>query len=246
MRPPSEVQVLIVDDESDLLDMLSQLFKSFGFMVSKAENGRAAWEFLKGQEVDLVLTDIRMPQMDGIELLKKIREKDPNFPSVLVTSGFTDYTTADLYDFGANGFFTKPFGAAAVRSAVTKSLLKRNDRWGQISTETIHGTVEKQFKSFDDMQTSGSVKFGSGGFFVRGTDLKLRANENINFRFKFDKHTLFETLEGTGVVRWAKSADTASGPAGVGIEIKSLSNTCREKLCSWLGKQNFVAFIPQA
>jgi CheY-like chemotaxis protein len=246
MRPLSEVHVLIVDDEADLLDLHSQLFKGFGFFVARAENGRTALEILECQKMDLILTDIRMPQMDGIELLKKVREKDPNAPSVLITSGFINYTIADLYHFGANGFFTKPFGAAAVRNAVSRTLLTRDVRWGQGSMDTIHANIERSFPSFEAIHASGVVKIGSGGFFFRGTGLNLRVNENISFQFKFEMPTLFEKLEGTGVVRWIKGANSESGPAGAGVEIKSLTNACREKFCAWLNKQNFVAFIPQA
>lgn len=245
MKAPSDVQILIVDDETDLLDMLVQLFKSFGFSVLKAENGRDALDVLGGGTVDLVLTDVRMPQMDGVELLKQIRERDSVSPAVLLTSGYTDYSTADLYGFGANGFFVKPFGAAAVRNAVSRSLLVREERWAQPSTDVSETRFERKFASPEQMIASGEVKFGTGGFFLGGKGFDCKINEGVSFGFAFDDGAFAGLIEGTGFVRWIKSHEDASGPAGIGIEIKTLTAACRDLVCVWLAKQNFVAFIPQ-
>lgn len=249
MKAPSDVQILIVDDETDLLEMLAQLFKSFGFSVAKAENGRDALDVLNGAKVDLVLTDVRMPKMDGVELLKRIRELHPISPAVLLTSGYTDYSTADLYNFGANGFFVKPFGAAAVRNAVSRSLLKREERWAQPATDANEPKLERKYPSFEKMIASGAVRFGTGGFFLsgsgNGSGFTGKNNESVSFKFAFDDPAFGGVFEGTGFVRWIKNHDDPSGPAGLGIEIKTLADGCREKVCGWLAKQNLVSFIPQ-
>jgi len=84
-------QILIVDDEEIILETLVTLIKKFDYKCETASNGREAYEKLKKQLYDLVITDINMPEMNGLELLKIINKEYPNTDVVVLTGYGTDY-----------------------------------------------------------------------------------------------------------------------------------------------------------
>ncbi len=82
MNPPS---ILVVDDELLIRDLLYDFFTGQGWSIAVAENGEKALQVLKNKQVDLVLTDIRMPEMDGLSLTAELRQNHPEIPVVLMT-----------------------------------------------------------------------------------------------------------------------------------------------------------------
>ena len=78
--------ILIVDDEKNYLTILSALLEDEGFEVLTAPGGLEALEIHKTSDLDLILTDMKMPKMDGIELLEKIKSDDPDLPVIMMTA----------------------------------------------------------------------------------------------------------------------------------------------------------------
>ena len=90
MAKPS---ILVVDDELLIRDLLYDFFTSQGWDISVAEDGERALEITKAREFDLVLTDIKMPHMDGLDLTSQLKQANPGLPVVLMT-GFPSVDTA--------------------------------------------------------------------------------------------------------------------------------------------------------
>lgn len=111
--------ILIVDDNEMLLDLLSKGFEIYGLNVFRAENGLEGWEIFEKEHIDIVLTDIQMPGLDGIELSLRIRNQSPYIKMALMTGGDADIAKELLNDGTANFFFMKPFSV----SSVCKSLI---------------------------------------------------------------------------------------------------------------------------
>lgn len=111
--------ILIVDDDEMILEILSKGFEMYGLNVFKAENGLDGWKFFKNKPVEIVLTDIRMPGLDGIELSKRIRNQSPHTKIALMTGGNADFATELLNDGTATYLFKKPFAI----NYVCKSLI---------------------------------------------------------------------------------------------------------------------------
>jgi two-component system response regulator HydG len=101
--------VLIVDDESAILDSLRILFKHEGFDVTVAQGGRAALDVLDRAVPHLVLTDVRMPTVSGIDVLAAARQRDPDLPVVLMTAQAELKTAIDAVNKGAFHYIQKPF-----------------------------------------------------------------------------------------------------------------------------------------
>ena len=121
--PPT--RCLIVDDEPRLRQVLARVMRADGFECVEAANGVEALELLEREPVTLVLTDLRMPRMDGVELLRRVRARYPDTAVVLVTAvGDVDVAVSCLA-IGAMDYLTKPFHLEEVRARVLQALDKR-------------------------------------------------------------------------------------------------------------------------
>ncbi|MDD3045518.1 MAG: response regulator [Candidatus Delongbacteria bacterium] len=105
----NKFSILIVDDEENMLKMLKTFFEEKEFKCYTAKNGREALEVIEANKVDLVITDMKMPEMDGLELLRVIKEKYNNISAVIMTGFAEEYTTTEALNLGADGYITKPF-----------------------------------------------------------------------------------------------------------------------------------------
>jgi nitrogen regulation protein NR(I) len=125
---PERKQVLIVDDEPNLRKILSAQLSRDGYDVMAAEDGEQGLAMLQEHHIDLVITDLKMPKVDGMTLLKKALEEEPDLPIVLVTAHGTIDTAVEALKSGAFDFVTKPFDKDEVRQIVAKALKTRELR----------------------------------------------------------------------------------------------------------------------
>jgi two-component system, sensor histidine kinase and response regulator len=120
--------ILVVDDSIDNLYLMQFVLESQGYTVGLADNGQEALSKIKRSQPDLILLDVMMPQMDGYELVHRLRE-DKNIPFIpvfLVTADkYTDWTKAIAA--GANGIIYKPIDIDELLSQVKLSLKTKND-----------------------------------------------------------------------------------------------------------------------
>ena len=125
--------VLIVDDEKNYLLVLEALLTKEGFQVLTAGSGSEALAVLREAEIDLVLTDMKMPGMDGIELLTAIKETDPDLPVIVMTAFGTVDRAVEAMKLGAFDYLTKPFENKELLVTVAKALeLSRLIRQNQL------------------------------------------------------------------------------------------------------------------
>jgi len=101
-------KLLIVEDEPELRSVLRDIAETLSFQVTEAENGEVGLKKLKEQTFDLVLSDVRMPQKDGLQLLKEFRTFDTKTPFYILTA-FNDTSEHQIYLLKGNGLFYKPF-----------------------------------------------------------------------------------------------------------------------------------------
>ncbi|HEX7052161.1 MAG TPA: sigma-54 dependent transcriptional regulator [Longimicrobiales bacterium] len=128
----SESRVLIVDDEASILDTLRILLRGEGFDVATAQGGREALELLDQTMPDVILTDIRMPGVSGLDLLAAIRERDVELPVILMTAQASLQSAMQAVNHGAFYYLQKPFSngelVALCRRAAETRALKRENR----------------------------------------------------------------------------------------------------------------------
>lgn len=119
----SKVSLLIVDDDRDLLETLSDYYKSLDVSVYSAVDGQEALEIIQSKEVSLILSDLQMPVMDGAALLKVIQEKKIKIPFIFIT-GQSHFTEEKALHLGATGLVYKPYKLKAMNEKIQNVLIQ--------------------------------------------------------------------------------------------------------------------------
>ncbi|MCW5958711.1 MAG: sigma-54-dependent Fis family transcriptional regulator [Pyrinomonadaceae bacterium] len=114
--------LLIVDDEQSYRQLLSMVFDGENHSIRTAMNGREAMKLLQDEPADVIITDVKMPDMNGIELLKAAREALPDIGVVLMTAFATVETAREAFKLGADDFIQKPFDVEELKIIVKKAL----------------------------------------------------------------------------------------------------------------------------
>ena len=126
MLPASKEQILIIDDEANLRRVLAAQLGREGYEVHTAEDGEKGLALLREHHIDLVITDLRMPKVDGMEVLRQALQMDPNLPVVIITAHGTVDNAVEALKTGAFDYITKPFDQNEVKAIVRKALRTRD------------------------------------------------------------------------------------------------------------------------
>ncbi|MBI5512917.1 MAG: sigma-54-dependent Fis family transcriptional regulator [Deltaproteobacteria bacterium] len=129
---PERKQLLVADDETNLRRVLTAALESDGYEVHAVADGQAAMDALKEHHLDVVITDLRMPVVDGLGLLQHCAEHYPNLPVILITAYGTVETAVGAMRRGAFDYISKPFDLAEIRAVVAKAL-----RTGDLRTRDV-------------------------------------------------------------------------------------------------------------
>ena len=121
-------QILIIDDEKSLLDLLTAVFKKEGYAVRTALSVAKGLETLEREPIDLIISDIKMPQMSGLDLLKRVKEMQPELPIVLITAFGSISQAVEALKAGALDYVVKPFDVEELKIIVARGLEKRRLR----------------------------------------------------------------------------------------------------------------------
>jgi DNA-binding NtrC family response regulator len=136
-------RVLIVDDEERVRQLLSRLLRQEGYQVRAVSSGREALEELGNDSYDLVLSDLTMPGMSGMDLLGEIRQKNPEVPVIIVTAFGTVESAVEAMQNGAFHYLTKPFKLDEVRIFVHRALQESHT---QRELASLRHEVDQKFE----------------------------------------------------------------------------------------------------
>jgi CheY-like chemotaxis protein/anti-sigma regulatory factor (Ser/Thr protein kinase) len=146
-----DFRILVVDDEADVRETLSQMIESLGYQVSAAESGIEALEMIKAGKVDLIITDLSMPRMTGLELIGNSKRLNPDIPIAVISAyGNVENTTYALTQ-GAFSFIAKPFKLSQIKDLIRKG---RQLRELSLGTYALMDWVESQTEMTFPSETS--------------------------------------------------------------------------------------------
>ena len=117
-----KIDILVVDDEEMMRELLEDVLVMEGYSVETAEDGQAALARVKEVQPLLVISDIKMPRMNGFDLLKSIKERFPEMRMIMMTGYSDDFTVKDALRLNADEYIIKPFNTQDI-TAVVKSVL---------------------------------------------------------------------------------------------------------------------------
>jgi len=117
----NSITILVVDDELMMRNLMEKILVRDGYNVITAENGEAAIKILKSQKVNIVISDMKMPQMNGFDLLKMVKKEYPDIGMIMMTAYGDTYTVKDALLLGADEYITKPFKSFEVSMVVERA-----------------------------------------------------------------------------------------------------------------------------
>lgn len=236
--------ILVVDDDEDLRQAIAFDLTRRGYAVLTAADGLEALDVIRSRPIELVLSDIRMPGMDGVELLRQVKAMNHELPVVIFITGFADLSLEQAYDLGADAVLPKPFDRAEFFRIIERSLLPKSQRWTRPERATAQAAIELSLPGIRQAVLGHLVNLGRGGMFVALDHGLPIPDSAVSFKLLFDGE---EALEGRGLVRWCRSrAQGPERPAGCGIEFEFLSPPGVEKVLEWAKECEMKAFIPAA
>ena len=140
-------RVLVVDDEESIREFLEIMLRKEGYEVTVAEDGVKALETIKKKSIDLVISDLQMPNMTGIELLKNVRDQYPELLFMMITAFGTTETAVEAMKLGAYDYITKPFKIDEVRINIANALRSKNL---EVENRTLKKELTKEY-SFQNL-----------------------------------------------------------------------------------------------
>lgn len=189
-----QLKILVIDDDPSIRNMLAIVLKKSGFEVTCTESGKTALEKLKKESFDLVISDIKMPDISGIDLLKKIKVISPEIPVIMITAFASANDAVEAMKLGAEDYVTKPFSLDELKIIIDRAIYKTNIEKENIQLksrltdkekfENIVGKNQKMLDIFDMVDTisktdSSVLISGESG---TGKELIARAIHNKSER----------------------------------------------------------------
>lgn len=147
------MNILLIDDEPNLLKLLKRPLVKHGHTITEAHNGKQGWKLFSecSNKFDVIVTDIKMPVLDGIELLKRLREKDYDIPVIIISGQEDIQPSIEVLRLGAFDFLLKPFKAHDLLNILDKLQEIQDNKKKQIEdlpffTEDIDITIHSRTK----------------------------------------------------------------------------------------------------
>jgi excisionase family DNA binding protein len=121
-RRPAPARVLVVDDEASIRELLTRALALAEYDVEAVADGESAIACLRTGRCDLLMTDLRMPGIDGLTLIREARRLHPSLPVVIITGFSSEASAIEAIDLGVTGYLTKPFRVPKVLAVAAKAL----------------------------------------------------------------------------------------------------------------------------
>lgn len=137
-------RILCVDDEAVVLDSFRKILVLGGYSVDTVETGQEALGLIQSHHYDFVFTDLKMPAMPGVEVVKSVKHLRPDIDVVVITGFATIQTAVDCMKFGAMDYVEKPFTEDELLAFVQKALIKRRDQIEKALQPRVHVTREPE------------------------------------------------------------------------------------------------------
>jgi CheY-like chemotaxis protein len=233
--------VLVVDDEPMLLDIFREWLVEERCRALTAGDGKAALEILRNHQVDVIVSDVRMPVMDGLLLLKNLTghagtPRGDYSPKMIFISGFTDLEPREAYNLGVEAVLQKPIKRDPFLNAIRRALRSREETWAEPATpggSALHLALPGISAAIEQ----GRIAFGRGGFCLRCSSPTKEGPVRFDLEFEGQE----SRFAGHGLIHWV---DPDEGL--LGVEILDLDKPCREWATNLITANAGSSYIPRA
>ena len=237
-----EIRALIVEDEAHLRDCIVFEFESEGIAVFEAESGERALEVYSKEKPDLIVSDIRMPNGDGIWMLEKIRELDYKLPVALMTA-YSEVNAMEAMNLGADRIFSKPFNSNELTDFAFK--MTNPVRLWTLSETDPAPTVELNLSVTEGPfgQNTNQCQFGRQGFYYQ-IEQELPPSETcVKVNLEFPTGDLKE-LSCIAQVVWSRSSQVENLMPGCGFRFMEVPEAAKKFILNWTEQKKLICAVP--
>ena len=160
---PDKAKILVVDDTATNQEILKRAFENEGFHVAQAYDGLAALDMVEKERPALMMLDIMMPKMDGIDVLKRVKIMDPNLPVVMMTAHGSEQIAVEAMKLGADDYLTKPFHPKDVTALANKLIKERAVRLENLKLKEQVERAERYLGHLVDSVNEAIISTDSNG-----------------------------------------------------------------------------------
>ena len=143
------VNILIIDDDPQMRSMLSSILKEDGYSVEAVENGKKAIKTCEKVPFDLALIDVNLPDIEGVELLPKLKQMQPKMVKIIITGSPSIDNAVKAVNEKPDGFILKPFNVPQLLEMIRKRLEEKKNEYFQMFTEVENAKKNKPIFSYD-------------------------------------------------------------------------------------------------
>lgn len=233
-------KIFILEDEIDLNEMISMELENKGYETLNIYNPKNFMEIFVEEKPDILITDLRLPEISGIEIIQISKQVNVFTPPIIVITAYNDILPQKLYSIGVESVIYKPFQLFLLTNTIERLCIPVEDRL-QSSIEMFGlstGWVRKIDKTKID-----EVTLGRGGFSFT-TNEKIETNEIIEFSIKISENNI---LQGKGIVRWDIINVANKGEKIVnkyGVEFVYIDDKSKEYFLSFIYNNKVIPYIP--
>lgn len=235
--------LLIAEDEPELLEIYGMWFGRFGYRVLTAKNGREALQTCSNNHVDLIITDVRMADMNGIELARELNERTQQSPPVMFLTGHADISSEEAYGLGVCSILHKPIERDRLLEMARNALKPPVERWARPPAGEQREQLMRNYQSLDAAFEDHELNVGRGGIFLRGSNRQFMQESTFDLHLRFEEGDL-KQVDGSGILRWQRTASKSELPPGMGVEIVHLNPPALDWATEFISRRRPRAFIP--
>lgn len=239
-------KILVVDDEEDIRDSLAFCLKKQGYTLLLAASGNEALRLAEVEKPDLVITDVRMADGDGVQLATQLRAKHPCEPAIIFITGYADLTVEEVYAMGVEAIFPKPFDLHQLQSTVLAVIQNQDEKWSCRSTRVAVDVPVGLRIEDHPIEKSGQVtNIARGGMFVKMVPDASMVGKPCAFELECEQSNCKQKVVGEGFVKWVRVEDHPENPAGCGIEFRPLAKQNNVSLLEFVNFLKTKCLIPR-
>lgn len=238
-------RVLVVDDEEGIRDLVSSELEFNGAICYQAENGQDAFEIYRKEKMDVVISDIRMPNGDGLFFLDKIKENQLNSCTMIFMTGFSDVPIEEFYDRGVEAVLSKPFRLEQMMATIEMALTTPRMAWRRAPRVVAVLNIELDWSDSGGPVKAKTFNVGRGGMFIQIAKQIPKIGTRVRFNLSYHFEGKDEALSGELVVRWVRLEPSLGIPSGFGGEFIDLSTEQMDEIAAIVGLACTRVYIPK-
>jgi CheY-like chemotaxis protein len=237
-------RILLVDDEPFIIGIMKSFLEGQNFDIDVANCGNDALLLAQKNDYDCIVSDVRMPNGTGPELMVNLRETKKHTPSILFVTGYSDIPPEDLLSKGGDSYIQKPFNiddfsreVYRLAKAFQERLSEKPMSYESLRVLNINGT--SMLKSGHGQE----IQLGRGGFFTVTPLEGLRPHQNLRFIIATDDG---QPIKGCGKIIWARRQSSLNPlRAGSGIIIEYLEPDSLARYMNYISRNQSFEVIPK-